>query len=120
MKFFKCNTCGEIVISTKENNVSDCEQSKKELIANTTDGAKEKHVPVVSVDGNRVHVEVGSVIHPMTEAHLIEFIAIETKSGFQFKRLTSNDQPVADFLSEEEVIAVYEYCNLHGLWKIEL
>lgn len=120
MKFFKCNKCGEIVISTKEINISDCEQSKKELVANTSDGAKEKHVPVVSIDGNKVHVEIGSVMHPMTDAHLIEFIVIETKTGFQFKRLTSKDQPVADFICEEEVVSVYEYCNLHGLWKIDL
>ena len=92
-----------------------------ELKANSTDAAGEKHVPVITVDGNKVHVVVGSVLHPMTEEHSIQFIALETKQGVQRKALLPTDQPVADFVLAEgdEVVAAYEYCNLHGLWKVE-
>ena len=92
-----------------------------ELKANSTDAAGEKHVPVITVDGNKVHVVVGSVLHPMTEEHSIQFIALETKQGVQRKALLPTDQPVADFVLAEgdEVVAAYEYCNLHGLWKAE-
>lgn len=120
MKFLKCNKCGDIVILASESKSHLCDESKTELIPNTSDGAGEKHVPVVTVEGNRVHVEVGSVAHPMTEVHLIEFIVLETLKGFQVAKLTHTDKPVADFVTDDKPIAVYEYCNLHGLWKTEL
>ncbi|MBQ9306328.1 MAG: desulfoferrodoxin [Clostridia bacterium] len=91
----------------------------QELIPNTSDGAGEKHVPVVEREGTKVHVKVGAVAHPMLEAHFINFIALETDKGFQLKELAPGDEPEADFsLAEaENILAVYEYCNLHGLWK---
>lgn len=91
------------------------------LRANTSDGAAEKHVPVVSVSGNTVEVSVGSVSHPMLEEHYITGIYIETKSGGQFAALKPGDDPKAVFLLKDgdEFIAAYEYCNLHGLWKAE-
>ncbi len=94
----------------------------KELKANTTDGAKEKHVPVVEVKDGLVNVVVGSVIHPQTEEHLIEFIVVVTNNGVYRKDLKPNDEPKASFAlkADEKVIEVYEYCNLHGLWKIVL
>lgn len=94
----------------------------KELKANTTDGAKEKHVPVVEVKDNICNVVVGSTVHPMTSEHLIEFIIVVTTNGIYRKNLTPNDEPKASFalLPSERVIEVYEYCNLHGLWKVVL
>lgn len=93
----------------------------QELTANTTDAAVEKHVPVVTVDGNKVNVEVGSVMHPMTEEHLIQFIWLETEKGGQVRNLISSDDPKAEFIvGDDKPVAVYEYCNLHGLWKKEL
>ena len=91
----------------------------KVLTANTTDAAQEKHVPVVEVDGNKISVKVGSVPHPMTEAHLIEWIYLQTKKGGQHRYLTATDKPEATFFIAEDdtPLAVYEYCNLHGLWK---
>lgn len=91
----------------------------KDLSANTTDAAQEKHVPVVHITGNTVEVEVGSVPHPMQEEHYITGIYIETKLGSQFRRLSPGEEPKASFLLSEgdEFIAAYEYCNLHGLWK---
>ncbi|MDY6035724.1 MAG: desulfoferrodoxin family protein, partial [Bulleidia sp.] len=93
-----------------------------ELVANSTDAAGEKHVPVITVDGNKVHVVVGSVIHPMSEEHSIQFIALETKNGVQRKALNPTDKPEATFVLNEgdEVVAAYEFCNLHGLWKATL
>ena len=97
----------------------------EELIPNTTDGAHEKHVPVIMQDQNKVNVVVGSTAHPMLDAHYIVWIGIETcygdVIGFQQKWLEPGMLPEADFaLSEgEELVAAYEYCNLHGLWKNE-
>ena len=89
-----------------------------ELVANTTDAATEKHVPVVTVDGANVHVEVGSTLHPMTEEHLIAFIVLVTEKGYQVAQLTAADEPKADFAvaAGDKPLKVYEYCNLHGLW----
>ncbi|MBD3880068.1 MAG: desulfoferrodoxin [Quinella sp. 1Q5] len=92
------------------------------LTANTTDAAQEKHVPQVTVDSKKVSVQVGSVAHPMTEAHLIQWIYLQTKRGGQYVHLTANDKPVAEFIvaDDDEPIAAYEYCNLHGLWKADI
>ena len=91
----------------------------EELTPNTTDGAFEKHVPVIEQHGDHVTVKVGSVPHPMLDVHYIEWIILETASGFQRKDLKPGDLPEADFAVTEPVVAAYEYCNLHGLWKAE-
>lgn len=92
------------------------------LMANTTDAAQEKHVPQVTVDGKKIFVKVGSVAHPMTEAHLIQWIYLQTKKGGQYVNLTASDKPEAEFIvaDDDEPIAAYEYCNLHGLWKADI
>ena len=96
-----------------------CGQKMTELVPGTVDAAQEKHVPVVEVKGNVVHVKVGAVAHPMLEEHSIQWIALETSQGSQIKYLKPGEQPEAVFaLAEgEQVVAAYEYCNLHGLWK---
>ena len=96
-----------------------CGEKMEEMKAGTTDGALEKHVPAVNVNGNEVTVQIGEVEHPMLEEHFIEFIWLETKLGHQVKSLKPGDEPKAKFALAEgdEVVAVYEYCNLHGLWK---
>jgi len=93
----------------------------KAVLPNTSDGAGEKHVPVISVNGQNVVVTVGSVEHPMTDAHFIQWIMLETKEGRQRKTLNPGDKPIAAFALTEgdSVVAAYEYCNLHGLWKSE-
>lgn len=92
------------------------------LTANTTDAAQEKHVPQVTVDGKKVRVKVGSVIHPMTEAHLIQWIYLQTKRGGQYVHLTASDKPEVEFIvaDDDEPVVAYEYCNLHGLWKADI
>ena len=121
MKFYKCEICGKIVAMVKETPVDTmcCGQTMRELVPGTTDGATEKHVPVYTLEGNTVKVKVGSVEHPMTDAHHIEWIAIETENGNQRKELKPGDKPEATFalVPRDKVKSVYEYCNLHGLWK---
>ena len=121
MKFYKCEICGKIVAMVKETPVDTmcCGQAMRELVPGTTDGATEKHVPVYTLEGNTVKVKVGSVEHPMTDAHRIEWIAIETENGNQRKELKPGDKPEATFalVPRDKVKSVYEYCNLHGLWK---
>ena len=121
MKFYKCEICGKIVAMVRETPVDTvcCGQPMRELVPGTTDGATEKHVPVYALEGNTVKVKVGSVEHPMTDAHHIEWIAIETENGNQRKELKPGEKPEATFalVPRDKVRNVYEYCNLHGLWK---
>ena len=121
MKFVKCEICGKIVAVVKDSACPTkcCGEPMKELVPNTQDGAREKHLPVYKVEGNVVHVVVGEVEHPMLDNHYIEWIILETNKGNQRKQLKPGEKPVADFalLPGEEVVAVYEYCNLHGLYK---
>jgi superoxide reductase len=97
-----------------------------ELVPNTVDASGEKHLPVVTVEsddrGMRVHVAIGSVAHPMTAAHLINWIFVETNKGGHRRVLSASDKPEASFMlnSDEMPIAVYAYCNLHGLWMAEI
>ena len=90
-----------------------------ELIASSTDASVEKHAPVVSKKCKQVKVDVGSVAHPMSEEHLIEWIAIETEKGYQVKYLSASDVPMVSFsvADGDKFVAAYAYCNLHGLWK---
>lgn len=121
MKFYKCSICGNLVEMIKESGapMSCCGQNMTELIPGTSDGAAEKHVPVVKIDGNQICVTVGTVDHPMADVHYIEWIAIETEKGGQRKALKPGDAPKALFsLTEDDtLVAAYAYCNLHGLWK---
>ncbi len=121
MKFYKCEHCGNIVEAVVESGVPVvcCGQPMTEMVAGAVDAAFEKHVPVVEAEGNVVKVFVGEVEHPMLEEHHIAFIAIETNKGVQRKALKAGEKPEAVFaLAEgEELVAAYEYCNLHGLWK---
>ena len=121
MKFYKCPVCGKIIAVVEEKAVPTicCGKPMEELVANTQDGAREKHLPVYEVKDGIVKVCVGEVEHPMLDAHYIQWIALETNLGNQRKTLKPGNKPVAEFalLEGEKVIAVYEYCNLHGLYK---
>lgn len=124
MKFYICETCGNIVAMVHESGVAVncCGKPMKELIPGTDDtAAKEKHIPVYEVKGDLVHVKVGSTSHPMMNDHYIQWIALETEQGNQRRVLQPGDEPKACFslCKGDKVVAVYEYCNLHGLWKAE-
>lgn len=99
-----------------------CGKPMKELVPGAVDGALEKHVPAVTIEGNTVKVQIGEVIHPMLPEHYIQFVALETKNGCQIKNLKAGDEPKAEFVlaDGDEAVAVYEYCNLHGLWVKEI
>ena len=111
MRFYRIND--QVVFSTVPM------AEGEEIIANITDGTYEKHVPVIEQHGDHVVVKVGSVPHPMLEVHYIEWIVLETATGFQKKDLKPGESPVAEFAVTEPVLAAYEHCNLHGLWKAE-
>ena len=119
-KIFRCNHCGNIITHLTNSGVPVvcCGEKMVELVPNTTDAATEKHVPDVKVDGKKVIVTVGSVEHPMVEEHFIEWILVESKEGVQVKWLKAGQKPTHEFVLSEgdELVAVYEYCNLHGLW----
>ena len=121
MTFYKCAHCGNIIAHVHDSGVRVvcCGEEMKPLVSNTSDGAGEKHVPVITQEGNIVTVAIGSVAHPMLEAHFIQWIILETTAGRQRKELKPGEKPVAVFAltDGDEVVAAYEYCNLHGLWS---
>lgn len=120
-KFYICSHCGNIIAFVKDKGVPImcCGQKMTEIIPGTTDAATEKHVPVITQEGNIVTITVGAIEHPMTPEHFIEWISLETNKGNQRKILTANTAPIAKFalIEGEEVVAAYAYCNLHSLWK---
>ena len=124
MNFYICRHCGNIVTKLTSSKVPlhCCGQPMELLEAGVTDAATEKHVPVVSVEGNLVKVAVGAVAHPMVEEHFIQWVAVETERDALVHWFHPGEAPEAVFALAEgqQVKAVYEYCNLHGLWKKEL
>lgn len=122
LEFYRCEHCGNVAVKVFDSGVPlfCCGEEMEKLEAGVTDAAQEKHIPVVE-GKETIHVQVGSVAHPMLEAHYITMIVLETKLGFQVRHLNPGDAPEADFVVApgDEAVAVYEYCNLHGLWKTE-
>ena len=123
-KFFVCKHCGNMIGLLHDAGVPMmcCGEKMVELVPNTTDAAQEKHVPVATVEGNKVVVNVGSVDHPMAAEHWIQWVYLETDKGGHRKVLNPGEKPHVVFaLTEDEnPVAVYEYCNLHGLWVAKL
>lgn len=120
--FYRCGLCGNIVglIHDGGGELVCCGQPMTLLVANTSDGAAEKHVPAGTRDGNKLKVAVGSVPHPMTEAHYIQWICIAQGNHTQRIALEPNQAPAADFIVDDGPVTIYEYCNLHGLWMSDL
>lgn len=118
-KFFLCTICGNVVVKTVDSgaNLSCCGMEMMELIPGTIEGVKEKHLPVVECKDGTVKVKIGSVPHPMTEAHHIIFIYLETERGGQIQYLKKDHPAEAIFhVCKDKPVAVYAYCNIHGLW----
>ncbi|MBP0967119.1 MAG: desulfoferrodoxin [Oscillospiraceae bacterium] len=111
MQFYQNRETGEIVTEA-------C-PGYEEIIPNTVDAAKEKHVPVISREGQTVTVTVGEVMHPMLDNHYIGWILLETQNGEERRELKPGEEPVVQFFADEddEIVAAYAWCNLHGLWK---
>ncbi|MCL2865362.1 MAG: desulfoferrodoxin [Lachnospiraceae bacterium] len=120
--FLKCNICGNMIamVDTKGGEVCCCQQPMVKLAPNTVDAATEKHVPVVSRDGNTVTVTVGSVPHPMTEEHHIAWICAAQAGQTTRVQLDVTGEPTATFTIADGDVTVYEYCNLHGLWAVDV
>lgn len=120
LKFYRCRHCGNVVVKFVDSGVRVmcCGSVMEELHPEMDDEYQEKHVPVVSkINENSVEVRVGSVLHPMTMQHFIQFIAVETKDGVDMKWLYPDMNPSAVFHVSSPIVAVYAYCNMHGLWK---
>ena len=123
-KFYICEHCGNILGKIHDAGVPVvcCGQKMTQLIPGTVEASHEKHIPVATVSGNTVKVEIGSVAHPMVEEHYIPWVYLQTTVGGQRKNLLPGSSPsVAFALTEDEKpVAVYAYCNIHGLWKADI
>lgn len=120
-KFLRCPICGNLVEVINDSNVRVmcCGKPMEELVANTTDGATEKHVPVVEINNELVTITVGEILHPMTEEHYIMWIHVFTNLKEYHFNLNPSNNPQVKFSKDinEEIIEVNAYCNLHGLWS---
>ena len=122
-KYYICEHCGNLVEMVHNAGVPMmcCGQKMTKLEAGVVEASHEKHIPVVTVDGNNVKVVVGSAEHPMSEEHSILWVYLLTDKGGQRKTLEVGKAPEVIFaLADEKPISVYAYCNLHGLWKTDL
>ena len=123
VKFYICPHCGNIVEMIQDAGVNPicCGQKMDVLVPNSVEASGEKHIPAVQISGNVVDVNVGSIDHPMVDAHWIEWVELVSNKGVQRKYLNPGEAPKVSFLLDgEKPLAVYAYCNLHGLWKVEL
>jgi superoxide reductase len=122
-KFYRCEVCENLleVIYDADIVPTCCGLDMEELHANSSDGAGEKHVPVLERNGKSVKVKVGSVTHPMEEKHFINWIIVEQGARVQRFALKPGEAPEAafDLDSAADPVTAFEYCNLHGLWKAE-
>lgn len=120
LMFYKCPVCGNIIVKLVDSGLVPqcCGRDMEVIEAGTTDASIEKHVPVFSMDGCKVVVKIGEEEHPMTDDHHILWIIANTTTGFHAKQLCPEDDPEACFklCKGEELISIYELCNLHGLW----
>lgn len=120
-KFVICKICGNIAGMIHDAGVPMicCGETMEELAVNTSDGAAEKHVPVIEKDGIFVTVKVGSTAHPMQRDHSIDWVYLQTKLGGQRKKLAHDAEPAVRFAVTEDdcPVAAFAYCNLHGFWK---
>ncbi len=121
VRFFHCNACGNVVALLVEGGgeLVCCGQPMEELKAGTTDAAVEKHVPYITKADGKIEVQVGEVEHPMLEEHYICFIAAVYGNKIKIERLAAGDAPKAVFCDPGCPVTIYEFCNLHGLWKAE-
>lgn len=118
VKFYRCRHCGNLAMMVRDSGVNPvcCGEDMELLVAGSQEASAEKHVPQVLVGADAVRAEVGSQMHPMTDAHYIEWICLAGATGVCLTYLEPGDGPVAVFAPSEHG-CVYAYCNLHGLWE---
>jgi len=121
VKFLRCEHCGNMVgfIEDKGVDVICCGEPMKTLDAKDSDVGVEKHLPVLEKVGDKLSVTVGQVLHPMTEEHYIQWVAVVADNHTERIAFTPAEEPKAVFCSQGEA-DVYAYCNLHGLWKVSV
>ena len=122
-KFYVCSHCRNIAEMVYDTDIAlyCCGDKMQELVPNTVEASGEKHIPAVKMGDGVVEVNVGSVDHPMEEIHWIEWVQLVTDKGMHRRFLKPGEAPNVSFrLEDEKPLAVYAYCNLHGLWKTEL
>lgn len=121
LEVYKCDLCGNIVevLTGGGADLNCCGQSMTKLNENTTDAAVEKHVPALEKTADGWQVNVGTVDHPMTEEHLIEWIELIAGDKVYCEFLKAGDKPAAFFPVTADAVTARAYCNLHGLWKAE-
>jgi len=121
IKFYKCRHCGKIIVVVDDSGTPTicCGEMMEVLKPSQTDGAEEKHIPIIKQNRNVVLVSVGDIPHPMMKEHYIKWIVLMTDRGVQKKYLCPGDLPEAEFvlIDGESIIGSYAYCNLHKLWK---
>ncbi len=123
LNFYLCEHCKNVAIKLVDKGVPlvCCGEKMTLLVPMQSDGALEKHLPLLAFGDNELTVTVGEVLHPMLENHYINFIVVELVDGYLIKHLSPASQPVAKFnVKKDDVVAVYEYCNLHGLYKVDV
>lgn len=123
-EIYRCPICGNVVEVLHQGAVlTCCGKAMQPVGENTTDGAVEKHVPVVEAVDGALRVSVGSVAHPMTDGHYIEWIELLTPTCVLRRELRPGDKPEAVFRLGQDgccgagPVSVRAYCNLHGLWR---
>ena len=122
-RFYKCSHCGNISVLVVDKGVPVvcCGEKMTELVPNTAEASTEKHLPAITASANSISVQVGSVPHPMEDGHHIAFVYVQTEQGGQRKRIKLGAEPKCEFtFVDDKPVAVYAFCNLHGLWKTEL
>ncbi len=122
-KFFRCKHCGNFIglINNAGVPMICCGEEMEEVVPNTVEASQEKHIPFIIFDGSIMKVQIGSVLHPSTEEHYIDFIYVQTEHGGQRKSIKPGDDPVAEFLFiDDKPIEVFAYCNIHGLWSAKV
>ena len=123
LNFYLCEHCKNVAIKLVDKGIPlvCCGEKMTALVPMQSDGALEKHLPVLAFDGDTLTVTVGEVLHPMLENHYINFVVVELVDGYLIKHLSPASQPVAKFnVKKDDVVAVYEYCNLHELYKVDV
>ena len=122
-KFYICRHCGNLIgmINNAGVPMVCCGEKMEALEPNTVEASGEKHIPVLKIENNTLTVDIGSVEHPMLDEHYIQWIYMETENGGMRKGLNPGNKPRSTFcIGDDKPLAVYAYCNLHGLWKTEL
>ncbi len=123
-KFYICSHCGNITAYAEYRGaaISCCGEKMTEMIPNTTEGATEKHLPVIRVEDGICSITVGRTNHPMSTSHYIKWVSLDTKQGNQKKFLIPDTSPEISFAlaDGDEVVCAYAYCNLHGLWRANI